>query len=48
MLNGTYVNWIVGWIKNGTVNIKTGQPFTVDDILNPDYKTAVEAKLAIQ
>jgi hypothetical protein len=46
MLNQTYVSWLVSWIKNGTINIKTGQPFKVEDILIPEYKTAVEDALA--
>ena len=45
MVNETYVNWLVDWIKNGTINIKTGLPFVIDDIKNADYKTAVQAKL---
>jgi ABC-type Fe3+ transport system substrate-binding protein len=46
MLNQMYVNWLVGWIRNSTINIKTGLPFTVDDILLPEYKTAVQAALS--
>jgi hypothetical protein len=45
MVNETYVNWLVTWIKNGTINIKTGKPFVLDDIINADYKAAVQAKL---
>lgn len=45
MVNETYVNWLVGWIKNGTINIKTGKAFVIDDIINTDYKAAVQAKL---
>lgn len=48
MVNETYVNWLVDWIKNGTINIKTGTAFTIDDILNADYKTAVQTKLTAQ
>lgn len=47
MLNQTYVNWLVGWIRNGTINIKTGLPFAVYDILITEYKTAVQAALTI-
>lgn len=45
MINETYVNWLVEWIKNGTINIKTGESFKIHDILNVDYKTAVQTKL---
>lgn len=48
MVNQTYVEWLVTWIKNGTINIKTGQPFKIDDILNTDYKTAVQTQLSTQ
>lgn len=48
MLNEDYINWLVSFIKNGTINIKTGQPFTIDDIKNADYKAAVEAALNTQ
>lgn len=48
MVNQIYVNWLVSWIKNGTINIKTGQPFTIDDILNSEYKVAVEQVLMSQ
>lgn len=48
MVNEMYVNWLVVWIKNGVINIKTGQPFKIDDIINEEYKTAVEAKLNSQ
>ena len=42
MINQEYVNWLVGWIKNGTINIKTGQPFAIEDIKNDNYKSAVQ------
>lgn len=48
MVNETYINWLVSWIKNGTINIKTDKAFTVDDIINADYKSAVQAKLVTQ
>jgi hypothetical protein len=44
MINQQYVNWLVGFIKNGTINIKTSQPFKIDDIINTDYKNAVIAE----
>lgn len=44
MINQTYVNWLVTWIQNGTVNISTGKPFAIDDIKNTDYKAAVQAQ----
>lgn len=27
MINQDYVNWLVNFIKNGTINIKTNLPF---------------------
>lgn len=45
MVNQAYVNWIVEWIKNGTINIRTGKPFVIDDIINQDYKLAVQGQL---
>lgn len=45
MINQDYVKWLVTWIQNGNINIKTGKPFTIDDIINPDYKSAVQSKL---
>jgi hypothetical protein len=48
MINETFVNWLVTWIKSGTINIKTNLPFTVDDIKDPEYKTAVQIRLAAQ
>ena len=47
-MNQDYVNWLVSWIKNGTVNIKTGKAFTIDDIINADYKAAVQQALTAQ
>lgn len=46
MPNELFVSWLVTWIKTGTINIKTGQPFKVEDIFIAEYKTAVEAVLA--
>ncbi|HWQ74701.1 MAG TPA: hypothetical protein VN441_05245 [Syntrophomonas sp.] len=46
MVNEMYVAWLVGWITTGTINIKTGLPFALDDILMPDYKAAVQENLA--
>ncbi len=48
MINQSYVNWLVSWIKNGTVNIKTGQPFTIDDIKIQEYKDAVQAQFTTE
>lgn len=48
MVNEIYVNWLVNWVKNGIINIKTGKPFVLDDIINTDYKAAVQAKLTAQ
>lgn len=48
MVNQDYVNWLVNFIKNGTINIKTGQPFTLDDIKIQEYKDAVQAQLTTQ
>lgn len=45
MINQLYVDWLVGWIKNGTINIKTKQPFKLDDIKVQEYKDAVNAIL---
>jgi hypothetical protein len=45
MINQIYVDWLVGWIKNGTINIKTGEPFKLDDIKVQEYKDAVNAIL---
>lgn len=45
MVNEIYVNWLVTWIKNGVINIKTGEPFKLDDILAQEYKDAVQAIL---
>jgi hypothetical protein len=45
MVNEMYVEWLVTWIKNATINISTGKAFTIDDIKNADYKTAIQAKL---
>lgn len=36
-----YASWIVGWIKAGTINIKTGKAFTIDDIKNTNVKAEV-------
>lgn len=44
-MNVTYVNWLVSWIRNGTINIKTGQPFKEEDILIQEYRDAVYAQL---
>lgn len=44
-MNQAYVNWLVGFIKNKTINIKTGKPFVIDDIINADYKVAVQTAL---
>lgn len=45
MVDEVYVSWLVTWIKNGIINIKTSKPFVIDDIINADYKAAVQAKL---
>lgn len=44
MINQLYVDWLVGWIKNGTINIKTKQPFKLDDIKVQEYTGAVVAE----
>ncbi|WP_183128072.1 hypothetical protein [Clostridium autoethanogenum] len=44
-MNQEYINWIVNFIRNGTINIKTGKPFVIDDIINADYKVAVQIAL---
>lgn len=43
MVNQEYVNWLVSWIQNGTINYSTGKPFTIDDIKNADYKATVQS-----
>lgn len=48
MINQDYVNWLVNFIKNGTINIKTGQPFVLEDIKIQEYKDAVQAQLTTQ
>ncbi|WP_217302438.1 hypothetical protein [Clostridium sp. 001] len=45
-MNQEYVNWLVAFIRNGTINIKTGKPFAINDIINTDYKAAVQAALS--
>lgn len=45
MLNQNHINWLVSFIKNGTINIKTGQPFVLEDIKIQEYKDAVQAQL---
>lgn len=47
MINETYVSWLVNWINNGTINIKTKQSFKLDDIKDEEYKTEVENRLAL-
>lgn len=47
-MNQEYVSWLVSWIKNGTVNIKTGKAFAIGDIINADYKAAVQQALTAQ
>jgi hypothetical protein len=47
MIKKQYIDWLVSWIQNGTVNIKTGQPFKAADIINPEYKAEVEARLVV-
>lgn len=48
MINQIYVDWLVKWIKEETINIKTGQPFKLEDILIQEYKDAVQTKLTVQ
>lgn len=48
MINQDYVNWLVYFVKNNTINIKTSQPFTIDDIKIQEYKDAVQAQLTAQ
>lgn len=42
MVNQTVVQIIGDRILNGGINPKTNQPFKLEDIINPDYKIAVE------
>jgi hypothetical protein len=48
LINQDYVNWLVNFIKNGTINIKTSQPFVLEDIKIQEYKDAVQAMLNTQ
>lgn len=48
MVNEIYVSWLVNWIKTGTINIKTGLPFAVEDIIDEAYKTEIENRLAAE
>lgn len=48
IINEDYVNWLVSFIKNGIINIKTGKSFTIEDIINADYKAAVQQALTAQ
>lgn len=45
-MNQTYINTLVSLIRRGVINPKTGQPFTLLDILIEDYRTAVESALS--
>lgn len=40
-INQQYVQWLVGFIKSGTVNKNTGLPFAITDIKITEYKDAV-------
>ncbi|MBI6873730.1 hypothetical protein [Clostridium aciditolerans] len=42
MVNQTVVQIIGNRILNGGLNPKTNQPFQLSDVINSDYKTAVE------
>lgn len=42
MINQTVVQIIGDRILNGGINPKTSEPFKLDDIVNADYKVAVE------
>lgn len=48
MINQDYVNWLVTWIKERTINIKTGQPFVIDDIKSQEYKDAVANEFKVE
>lgn len=47
-VNQDYVSWLVNFIKNGTVNIKTDKPFVLEDIKVQEYKDAVQAQLTTE
>ncbi|ACL19481.1 hypothetical protein Dhaf_1426 [Desulfitobacterium hafniense DCB-2] len=48
MVNGMYVNWLVSWVKKETINIQTGLPFVLNDIIIPEYRGEVEDLLNAQ
>lgn len=47
-MNEKYIENLVSWITRGVISPKTGEPFRLDDILDQDYKTEVEARLNTQ
>jgi len=42
MVNQTVVQIIGHRILNRGINPKTNEPFKLDDVINPDYKVAIE------
>lgn len=44
-MNERYIKTLVSLIQKGIVNLKTMQPFTINDILSADYRSVVEAIL---
>jgi len=47
-MNQIYVNVLVSLIRKGIINSKTGESFKTSDILNEEYRTAVETELVSQ
>lgn len=48
MINQVIVEIIVRRILNSGINPVTGQPFQLDDIKIPEYKTAVENEILMR
>lgn len=48
MVNQDYVNWLISFIKNGTINTKTNLPFSINDIKIQEYKDAVIAEFKVE
>ena len=40
-MNQKYIDTLVNLIRKSVINLKTGLPFTVNDILPLDYRTTV-------
>jgi len=45
MINPTLLSIIVNKIKDGKINDATKEPFKLEDIINAEYKSAVEQEL---